>query len=133
MTETTIKQRLKDESYWLRLPFMLLFFFAWRLAELVLIGVIFVQVVYRLFKGEPQEQLLEFGSQLTRFGYQAFRYLTFNSETKPFPFTDWPTTEAIDSNPYVPNVPNDPTEENEATVEEAGLVESDEESKPKKS
>lgn len=102
MTEPTMKERLKDESFWLRLPFMLLFFFAWRLAELVLIGVIFVQIVFRLFKGEPQEQLLQFGSQLTCFSYQTFRYLTFNSESKPFPFADWPKAEAADNNPYVP-------------------------------
>jgi len=102
MTEPTMKERLKDESFWLRLPFMLLFFFAWRLAELILLGVIFVQVIFRLFKGEPQEQLLQFGSQLTCFSYQTFRYLTFNSESKPFPFTDWPKAEAVDNNPYVP-------------------------------
>ena len=102
MTEPTIKERLKDENFWLRLPFMLLFFFAWRLAELVLLGVIFVQVVFRLFKGEPQEQLLQLGSQLTFFSYQTFRYLTFNSEAKPFPFADWPKAEAADNNPYVP-------------------------------
>jgi len=110
MTEPTMKERLKDESFWLRLPFMLLFFFAWRLAEFVLLGVIFVQVIFRLFKGEPQEQLLQFGSQLTRFSYQTFRYLTFNSETKPFPFADWPEAEAADSDPYVPNDPAEPTE-----------------------
>ena len=105
MTEKTMKERLKDESGWLRLPFMLLFFFVWRLAELVLMGVILIQLVVRLFKGEPQEQLLALGSQLTRFNYQVFRYLSFNSETKPFPFTDWAKTEAADANPYVPNDP----------------------------
>lgn len=103
MTETTMKERLKDESFWLRLPIMLLFFFAWRLAELLLLGVILVQLFFRLFTGEPQPNLLQFSSQLTRFNYQVFRYLTFNSETKPFPFSNWPNTEAADSNPYVPN------------------------------
>lgn len=103
MTETTLKQRLKDESFWLRLPFMFLCFFAWRLAELVLLGVILVQAVYRLFKGEPQAQLLSLGSQLATFSYQTFRYLTFNSEVKPFPFSNWPNTEAADNNPYMSN------------------------------
>ncbi|GLR64449.1 DUF4389 domain-containing protein [Marinospirillum insulare] len=114
MTEPTMKERLKDESFWLRLPFMLLFFFAWRLAELILLGVIFVQVVFRLFKGEPQEQLLKFASQLTCFSYQTFRYLTFNSETKPFPFSAWPKAVAVDDNPYVPS---DHTETKENSAE----------------
>lgn len=103
MTEKNMKQRLKDESFWLRLPFMLLFFIAWRLTELILIVIILVQIVFRLFKGEPQLQLLQLGSQLTRFSYQVFRYLTFNSETKPFPFADWPSSESVDANPYMPS------------------------------
>ncbi|HKM16124.1 MAG TPA: DUF4389 domain-containing protein [Marinospirillum sp.] len=103
MTEKNMKQCLKDESFWLRLPFMLLFFIVWRLTELVLIGIILVQIVFRLFKGEPQLQLLQLGSQLTLFSYQVFRYLTFNTEAKPFPFADWPNAQAADANPYVPS------------------------------
>lgn len=106
MTTSSVKERLKDESFWLRLPFMLLFFIAWQLTELVLIGVILVQVVYRLFTGQPQQQLLAFGSQLTLYGYQLFRYLTFNAEAKPFPFAEWPSVEAADSNPYAPQDPS---------------------------
>ncbi|SFX06612.1 DUF4389 domain-containing protein [Marinospirillum alkaliphilum] len=107
MSSTSIKERLKDESYWLRLPFMVLFFLAWKLTELVLIGVILVQVVYRLVMGEPQQQLQQFGSQLTVYAYQLFRYLTFNTDTKPFPFSEWPETEQPDSNPYMPHNPPD--------------------------
>ncbi|NLW04969.1 MAG: DUF4389 domain-containing protein [Pseudomonadaceae bacterium] len=114
MTEKTMKERLKDESFWLRLPFMLLFFIAWRLTELVLIFVILIQVIFRLFKSEPQQQLLQLGSQLTRFSYQLFRYLTFNTEAKPFPFTDWPSSEAADANPYEPI--NDDATKSEQTV-----------------
>lgn len=106
MTSGSMKERLKDESYWLRLPFMLLFFIAWQLTELVLIGVILVQVVYRLFAGQPQPQLLALGSQLTRYAYQLFRYLTFNAEAKPFPFAEWPSVEEVDPNPYTPQNPS---------------------------
>ncbi len=105
MTETTIKERLKDESFWLRLPFMLLFFIAWRLTELILMGIVLLQLIFRLFKGRSQLQFLTFSSQLTRYSYQIFRYLTFNTEVKPFPFADWPNTEAVDADPYSPNAP----------------------------
>lgn len=116
MSSSSMKERLKDESYWLRLPFMLLFFIAWQLTELVLIGVILVQVVYRLFAGQPQPQLLAFGSQLTRYTYQLFRYLTFNAEAKPFPFAEWPSEEQPDANPYTPQDPDAvDTEQAEAT------------------
>ena len=94
------KARLGDESFWLRLPFMLLFFLAWKLAELVLIGVILVQVLMRLFLGQPQSALQALGAQLSRYAHQIFRYLTFNSEQKPFPFSDWPGDETADPDPY---------------------------------
>ncbi len=97
-----LTQRLKDESFWLRLPFMLLFFIAWKLTELVLFGVILVQLCVRLLTGSPQPELLKLGAQLTRYGYQIYRYLTFNSEYKPFPFSDWPQTDPVDANPYLP-------------------------------
>lgn len=98
----SFKDKLKDENYWLRLPFMLLFFFAWKLTELVLIGLVLVQLVFRLVTGKPQEQLLSLGSQLTLYAYQVFRYLTMNSDRKPFPFSDWPNTEEVDLDPYQP-------------------------------
>ncbi|SFB82325.1 protein of unknown function [Marinospirillum celere] len=104
-SSTPIKERIRDESFWLRLPFMLLFFLAWKLNELILLGVVLVQVVLRLFTGRPQPQLLALGSQLTRYGYQIFRYLTFNSEAKPFPFAEWPTSEPVDLDPYQPRDP----------------------------
>lgn len=101
----SFKEKLKDENYWLRLPFMLLFFLAWKLTEFVIIGVILVQTVFRLVAGKPQEQLLQLGSQLTLYAYQIFRYLTFNSDSKPFPFADWPVSEAQDTDPYQPQQP----------------------------
>ena len=101
----SFKDRLKDENYWLRLPFMLLFFLAWKLTELMIIGVVLVQVVFRLITGKPQEQLLSLGSQLTLYAYQIFRYLTFNSDNKPFPFADWPGSEGVDTDPYQPQQP----------------------------
>lgn len=106
-TSTSLKDRLKDENFWLRLPFMLLFFVAWRLTELALLGVILVQLCFRLLAGQPQPQLQQLGSQLSLYIYQVFRYLTFNSETKPFPFSEWPETEEADANPYNPQVPTD--------------------------
>ncbi|MFK7161159.1 DUF4389 domain-containing protein [Marinospirillum sp. MEB164] len=100
-----LKQRLKDEGFWLRLPFMLLFFVAWKLAELVLFGVIFVQLVYRLVTGSPQPQLQALGSQLALYGYQIYRYLTMSAESKPFPFADWPDAPPVEKNPYLPDQP----------------------------
>ncbi|WP_114416344.1 DUF4389 domain-containing protein [Marinospirillum perlucidum] len=109
--QPSLKARLQDESFWLRLPFVFLFFLAWKLTELIIIGLVLVQLVYRLFVGQPQPQLLALGSQLSRYAYQVFRYVTFNSDEKPFPFADWPATEAMDADPYQPQ---DSSEETDA-------------------
>ncbi len=101
-SQSSWKKRLGDESFWLRLPFMLLFFFAWKLAELILIGVILIQIVVHFVLGQPVTALQALGAQLSRYTYQVFRYLTFNSEQKPFPFADWPSDERADPDPYQP-------------------------------
>lgn len=106
---------MKDEQFWLRLPFMLLFFFAYQITELVIFGVMLIQLLYRMLMGERQMQLLRFGAQLSQYAYECFRYLTFNTETKPFPFEEWPLGEAPERNPYMPT-------DDAATAQEASTT-----------
>ncbi|ODC02893.1 hypothetical protein BFW38_04325 [Terasakiispira papahanaumokuakeensis] len=101
---------MKDEQFWLRLPFMLLFFLAYQITELVIFGVILIQLLYRMLMGERQMQLLRFGAQLSQYAYECFRYLTFNTETKPFPFAEWPLGEAPERNPYMPTAETSTTD-----------------------
>lgn len=101
MQETDWKANLTNQNFWLRLPFMLLFYFVWKLAGLILLVCIVLQTLFQLIKNQPQEKILSFSAQLTSYGYQIFRYLSFNSEEKPFPFANWPKVEAPEANPYV--------------------------------
>lgn len=99
MEQTTLKQRVKDQDFWLRLPFILLFFIGARLAGFIVGVLVLVQLVFKLVQGQPQQQLLKFSAQLVSFNYQALRYITFNTDTKPFPFDSWPATEPADLDP----------------------------------
>ena len=79
------------ESKWMRLLFMVLFFVFYRVAEVVLWAVIAFQVLSSLLLGHPNPRALSFGDSLARYAAECWRYLTYNSDLKPFPFADWPS------------------------------------------
>ena len=91
MNESKIKQ---DESILLRILWMVLFVVIWQLAELLLAGVVLVQLGYRLIYGAPSGSLMNFGDSLSQFLAQIGRFGTFHSDQKPWPFADWPTPRA---------------------------------------
>ncbi len=87
-------KKLERESILLRILWMLLFTLAWQFAELLLGGVVLVQLGYRLFYGAPSAALLAFGDSLSQYLAQIGRFGTFNSDEKPWPFADWPVPQA---------------------------------------
>lgn len=84
----------KNESIALRILWMLLFVIVWQVAEVVLAGVVIVQLGYRLIYGAPSGSLMNFGDSLSQFLAQIGRFGTFHSNQKPWPFADWPTPRA---------------------------------------
>lgn len=80
----------KGEPIGLRIVWMLLFVLVWQVAELLLAGVVLLQVFYRLVYGAPSGGLLGFGDSLSQYLAQIGRFGTFNSESKPWPFAEWP-------------------------------------------
>ncbi len=74
----------------MRLLYMLLFVLIYSVAEFLLAVVVLIQIGFVLITGERNQKLLELGASLGLFIYETLRFLTFNSEKKPFPFSDWP-------------------------------------------
>jgi Domain of unknown function (DUF4389) len=87
-----VKENIKSTATWSRALVMLLFVFIFYVAEIVLVAVALVQLLVVIFSGEPNVRLLRFGQDLGTFIYQTVRFLTYNSEDRPFPFGDWPQT-----------------------------------------
>lgn len=85
----------KGEPIGLRIVWMLLFLFVWQLAELLLAGVVLLQLIHRLVYGAPNTGLLAFGDSLSQYLAQIGRFGTFNSEAKPWPFADWPAPRLV--------------------------------------
>lgn len=81
----------KDRSTWLRGLFMLLFAALYHVAGVVVGAVAVLQFAWKLVTGESNPRLTRFGEDLGRYFNQIVRFLTFNTEDKPFPFADWPS------------------------------------------
>ena len=69
---------------------MLLFAIIYNIAEVILIAVALFQFISNLVTGQSNTRILEFGQSLSLFVYQIWQFLTFNSESLPFPFSPWP-------------------------------------------
>ena len=82
------------EGLILRVLWMILFALVWQVAELVLLALVLVQLVYRLTSGRPHVGAMNFGDSLSQYVAQIGRFGTFNSEEKPWPFADWPEAQA---------------------------------------
>ncbi len=94
-TADELKANVQNTNVWVRLFFMALFAILYWGAEVVLIIVVLFQFLSVLLTGEKNDRVLAFGAQLSSYAYQIFRFLTFNSEEKPFPLGDWPSDDEL--------------------------------------
>ncbi len=85
-----IKQKILDKNTWLRGLYMLLFILISGVARFVIAVVVLFQFVSVLLTGNANAQLLTLGQNLSTYIYQITLFLTFNSESRPFPFGAWP-------------------------------------------
>ena len=85
-----LMNNIKSESRWLRLVFMVLFAAIGYLAAMIVVLLALVQAVFGFIRGESLGRLLTFSASLNQFIYQIMQFLTYNSEIKPYPFSDWP-------------------------------------------
>ncbi len=88
--DQTMKARLTSGDLWLRALYMIFFVLAYGVAEVVLVLVVLFQFVHILFTGSANEAALRLGGALAAYIRQVLDYQTFNSEERPFPFSDWP-------------------------------------------
>ncbi len=85
-----LKKNLMSEPFWLRLLFMALFLVLVKIATSVMALLILTQFIHQLFTGRCQSDLMNFSNSLGSFILQSYQFLTHQTETKPYPFTDWP-------------------------------------------
>lgn len=91
MEKQTVKQSFLSGSTWKRILFMILYSILYCIAETVVWVVAFIQVIFALFTGGPNQRLLDLGQNLATYIYQIIQFLTFNSEQRPYPMDSWPS------------------------------------------
>ena len=90
-----IEENIRSRSTWLRLLFMIAFYAIGTVTTAVLSVVVVLGFLWVLFTGEKNDQLQQAGQVIAGYLYEIVRYLTFNTEDKPFPFgNDLPSADA---------------------------------------
>jgi len=98
-----VKERLRSRDLWLRALYMVFFAIVSVIVRTVVTLLAFVQFIAILLTGHANEPLLQLGNNLSVYAYQIIRFVTFNTEMQPFPFSAWPDEE-IDDNPWMDDV-----------------------------
>lgn len=88
--EQQTKTNLLNVETWTRLLYMVVFGFLSILARMVVWIVAVLQFLLVLITGKDNGNLRDLGQGASKWTYQTFLFLTFNSDDKPFPFSDWP-------------------------------------------
>ncbi|MCG8413260.1 MAG: DUF4389 domain-containing protein [Pseudomonadales bacterium] len=82
---------LREPSTWIRVLFMLVFGLV---LYLIIVPITLVlalgQALFSIVTGDENDNLRKFGAAMSLYVHQVLRFLTFNSDEKPFPFSDFP-------------------------------------------
>lgn len=96
MDNEKLKSNLLSVDHWMRLVFMILFSVILYVAGIVMSILVVVQFLFALITGNANPNLRQLGDSLSQFIYAALRFLTYNTDDKPFPFADWPKPDPIE-------------------------------------
>lgn len=83
------------DSIWIRLLYMILFVIIFGVVEFVLYLTALVGFIFRLLGKSDHDKIRYVGRCLGMYVKEIADYLTFNSEVRPFPFSDWPESKSM--------------------------------------
>ena len=83
---------IRSAQLWVRLAYMLGFLLLLSFVRIIILLVIGGQFLTLLLTGSDNKNLRNFGQSLASWIFQMMQFLTFNSNSKPFPFDDWPNS-----------------------------------------
>jgi hypothetical protein len=75
---------------WVRGLFMVLFAIAYNIVEILVAAVAILQFLIVLVTGRVNGRLRFFGAGLSAYAYRIFLFLTYCTEIRPWPFSEWP-------------------------------------------
>ena len=100
MSNEELKQNLTSTNQWVRLIYMVLFAVLLEIAGFVMLAVVIAQFLFAIVSGSANDNLRRLGDQIASYIYQTLQFLIYNTEDKPFPFSEWPESEEEDLSSY---------------------------------
>ena len=85
-----LKENLAKQSKWLRLLWMVAFSFVYYVAIGILWLIVVTQFLFALFTNSPNENILKLSNGFRNYMVQILDFITYQSDDKPFPFSDFP-------------------------------------------
>jgi hypothetical protein len=93
-----IVENLKQSSLWVRILLMIGFAFVLYLVIVPAIIILAIaQALFAAITGEPNGNLRGLGSLIQQYVSQIIAFVTYNSELRPFPFSEFPSEELFDA------------------------------------
>ena len=90
-----IEENLRSKATWMRLLFMVICCMLVSISSFVGTFVVVFGFLWLLFTGEVNRQIQQVGQSLASYIYKIIRYLTFNTDERPFPLGgEWPSGSA---------------------------------------
>jgi len=90
-----MSNQYEGKQGWIRVAFVALFWIVFYISQLVVAVVVAAQCAFTLIAGAPNPQLTAFGDSLSRYVQEILRYVTFNTDLRPFPFSDFPKSDLV--------------------------------------
>ena len=87
----SLKENFVQQGKWLRLLWMIGFSFIYSISLWVLWLIVTVQFLFVLLTNSPNENILRAASGFRNYMVQILDFITYRSEDKPFPFSDFPS------------------------------------------
>jgi hypothetical protein len=69
---------------------LILFYFIGYIVCILTAAISVFQFFYDIFLKNPNKHLLDFSKNLNLYLYEIVRFISFNTDTKPYPFAPWP-------------------------------------------
>ena len=86
----SLKENFVQQGKWLRLLWMMGFSFIYSISLWVLWLIVTVQFLFVLLTNNPNKNILRASSGFRNYMVQILDFITYRSEDKPFPFSDFP-------------------------------------------
>jgi hypothetical protein len=86
-TDSHVKEK------WLKALCLILFYFIGYVVWILTVAISIFQFFYAVFLKSPNKNLLDFGKHLNLYLYEITGFISFGSNTKPYPFAPWPNSE----------------------------------------